>query len=187
MIHRFISGKSGLAVARGVVGLVLGACGALAVHPVFAQGKPAEVKATVRFTSVSLEAAQLAAQAALADCRKRGATVSVAVTDRFGVPLALLRDPLAGMHTPDTATRKAWTAISFKSSTTELVSQTAPATASHGIRTLPQVAVIGGGLLLQAAGSIVGAIGVSGAPNGDMDDACAKAGINAIIDLLELG
>ena len=52
---------------------------------------------------------------------------------------------------------------------------------------VPRLAVLGGGLLIQASGSIVGAIGVSGAPNGDMDDACAKAGINAIIDALELG
>jgi len=152
-----------------------------------AQSRPADLKGTVRFTSVSLEAAQLAAQTALADCRKRGATVAVVVTDRFGSPLALLRDPMAGMHTADTATRKAWTAISFKSSTTELIPLTAPATASAAIRGLPQVAVIGGGLLLQSAGSIVGAIGVSGAPSGDMDDACAKAGINAILDALELG
>ena len=152
-----------------------------------AQTRAADLKGTVRYISVSLEAAQLAAQTALADCRKRGATVAVVVTDRFGSPLALLRDPMAGMHTADTATRKAWTAISFKSSTTELVPLTGPTTASAAIRSLPQVAVLGGGLLLQSAGSTVGAIGVSGAPSGEMDDACAKAGINAILDALELG
>lgn len=166
-----------VALATGL-GLMAGAA---------AQSRPADLKGTVRFTSVSLEAAQLAAQVALADCRKRGATVAVVVTDRFGSPLALLRDPMAGMHTADTATRKAWTAISFKSSTTELIPLTAPATSSAAIRGLPQVAVLGGGLLLQSAGSIVGAIGVSGAPSGEMDDACAKAGINAILDALELG
>ena len=148
---------------------------------------PVDLKATIRFTSVTLEAAQVAAQAALADCRKRGATVAVVVTDRFGGPLALLRDPLAGMHTTDTAIRKAWTAISFKSSTTDLLAATAPGTHSAAIRGLPQVAVLGGGLLLQSSGSTVGAIGVSGAPNGDMDDACAKAGIQSILDALELG
>jgi uncharacterized protein GlcG (DUF336 family) len=167
---------------------VIALAGALGLaSSAFAQTRAADLKGTIRFTSVSLEAAQLAAQTALADCRKRGATVAVVVTDRFGSPLALLRDPMAGMHTADTATRKAWTAISFKSSTTELVPLTSPATASAAIRGLPQVAVLGGGLLLQAAGSIVGAIGVSGAPSGEMDDACAKAGINAILDALELG
>jgi len=171
---------------RTLIAAGLGIC-LVAAPSVQAQSKPAVLRPTIRFTSLSLEAAQLAAQAALADCRKRGATVAVVVTDRFGLALALLRDPLAGMHTPDTATRKAWTAISFKSGTTDLLPQTGPATASAGIRMLPQVAVLGGGLLIQASGSIVGAIGVSGAPNGDMDDACAKAGINAIIDALELG
>jgi uncharacterized protein GlcG (DUF336 family) len=148
--------------------------------------QPKDLKGVDRVPTVTLEAALVAAQAALADCRRRGAMVAVSVVDRSGVPLVSLRDPLAGMHTPDTAFRKAWTAVSFKNATTELVGATAQGAAS-GIRHLPQVAMIGGGLLLQSAGSIVGAIGVSGAPGGDMDDACARAGIGAIVDALELG
>jgi uncharacterized protein GlcG (DUF336 family) len=83
--------------------------------------------------------------------------------------------------------RKAWTSVSFRGSTTDLVAATAANGPNAGIRHLPNVAMIGGGLMLQSAGSLVGAIGVSGAPSGDLDDACANAGIRAIRDALELG
>ena len=160
--------------------LALGAAG-----PAAAQDK--DVKAVSRVPTVTFDAALLAAQAALADCRKRGATIAVAVVDRSGVPVVMLRDPLAGMHTPETAIRKAWTAASFRGATSDLIGATAPNGPNGGIRHLPNVAMIGGGLMLQSSGSLVGAIGVSGAPSGDMDDECAKAGIRAISDALELG
>ncbi len=147
----------------------------------------ADLKAIERVPTLTVEAALVAAQAALADCRKRGATVAVSVVDRSGVLLVTLRDPLAGMHTPDTAWRKAWTAVSFRAGTTELVAATAPGGPNGGIRHLPNVAMIGGGMMLQAAGSLVGGIGVSGAPSGELDDACAAAGLRAIRDALELG
>jgi uncharacterized protein GlcG (DUF336 family) len=169
-------------IIRGVAGAA--ACVALAA-PGFAQQK--DVKGVERVPTVTFDAALTAAQAALAECRKRGAVVAIAVVDRSGVPVVMLRDPLAGMHTPDTAVRKAWTAVSFRGSTTDLIAATAPGGPSAGIRGLPNVAVLGGGLPLQAAGSLVGAIGVSGAPSGDIDDACGNAGIRAIRDALELG
>lgn len=150
-----------------------------------AQSRP-EPKASVKVSSLSLEAAQSAANAALKACQQRGAMVAVAVVDRSGVTLTLLRDTLAGMHTPDTAIRKAWTAVSFKNSTSELAKATSYNQASSGIRQLPNIAMIGGGLLIQESGSIIGGIGVSGAPNGDMDDECAKAGIAAIQDAIDL-
>lgn len=143
--------------------------------------------ALVRFSSLSLEAANTAVSAALAECRKRGALVAVAATDRAGNVLALQRDPLAGMHSADTATRKAWTAISFRTATTALEQATASTSASSGIRHLPGVAMIGGGIPVEAAGSLVGALGVSGAPSGELDEICAKAGLDAIQDDLELG
>ncbi|MGB8339910.1 MAG: heme-binding protein [Burkholderiales bacterium] len=146
----------------------------------------ADFKALSKVSTLTAEAAQVAAHAALKDCQKRGAVVAVAVVDRSGVPLVILRDALSGMHTPETATRKAWTAVSFKSSTVDMEKTTAYNQASSGIRHLPGVVMIGGGLPIQAAGSLVGGIGVSGAPGGEMDDECAKAGIKAIRDALDL-
>lgn len=163
--------------------------GALVVAALAGAGPAAaaDLKGVARVPTVTMEAALVAAQAALKECQRRGATVAVSVVDRSGVPLVTLRDALAGMHTPETAQRKAWTAVSFKTPTTELVGSTAYNSSNAGIRHLPQVAMIGGGLLLQSAGSLVGAIAVSGAPSGDLDDACAKAGIGAIAEALELG
>ena len=138
------------------------------------------------FMSLSLTAAQQAAQAALAACQKDGFTIAVAIVDRGGHPLVMLRDPLAGAHTPQTAINKAATAVSVRTDTTELAATTQAGKAASGIRHLPNVVAVGGGIAIRAKGSIVGGIGVSGAPGGDADDVCAKAGIAAINDAIEL-
>jgi uncharacterized protein GlcG (DUF336 family) len=140
----------------------------------------------VTYPTLATGAALSAAQAALAQCRKDGYVVSVAVVDRAGVPLALLRDNLAGRHTPDTAIGKAATAASFRMDTRELAEGTQAGKSTSGIRFVPGVIAVGGGVPIQAKGQLVGAIGVSGAPGGDADHACARAGVAAIQDALEL-
>jgi uncharacterized protein GlcG (DUF336 family) len=131
------------------------------------------------------ETALAAAQAAMAHCRKAGHQVAVAVVDRAGQVQVLLRDRFAGAHTLDVAPRKAWTAASFRLSTTALATETQAGRPMSGIRTAPGVMAIGGGLVIEAGGAVLGAIGVSGAPGGDADDACATAGIRAIADIIE--
>ncbi len=139
----------------------------------------------VTFKSMTIDLALALARAALADCQKQGYQVSVAVVDRFGVTQVLLRDRFAGAHTVPTATGKAWTAVSFRTNTGELVAATAPGSPQTGVRNLPNATIIAGGVMVEAAGTLVGAIGVSGAPGGDNDEACAKAGIAAIRDKLD--
>lgn len=131
------------------------------------------------------EAATTAAQAALAHCRQAGHQVAVAVVDRSGVLQVLLRDRFAGAHTIDAATQKAWTAASFRIPTTSLALETQPGKPMSGIRALPHVMAIGGGLVIEAGGSTFAGIGVSGAPGGEADDACAAAGLKAIAESLE--
>jgi uncharacterized protein GlcG (DUF336 family) len=143
-------------------------------------------KMLTNYSTLTTVAALQAAQAALAQCQKQGYTVAVAVTDRGGHTLALLRDNLAGQHTSQTAIGKAATALSFRTDTTELAATTQAGKAASGVRELPGVVAVGGGIMIRAKGSLVGAIGVSGAPNGDADDACAKAGVAAINDAIEL-
>ena len=143
-------------------------------------------KMLTTYPTLTTAAAQVAAQAALARCQKDGYTVAVAVVDRGGQPLAVLRDNLAGAHTPQTAVGKAATAVSFRTDTTELAATTQAGKVQSGVRQLPNVVAIGGGLMIRAKGSLVGGIGVSGAPGGDADDVCAKAGIAAINDSIEL-
>jgi uncharacterized protein GlcG (DUF336 family) len=137
-------------------------------------------EALVTYKTLSPEIALDLANAALTDCRQRGFQVAVAVVDRFGITQVVLRDRFAGPHTPATATGKAWTAVTFRTNTTDLVPLTQPGMPSAGIRNLPGAVIIGGGIMVQAGGSLVGAIGVSGSPGGDADDACAKVGISAI-------
>ena len=97
-----------------------------------------------------------------------------------------MRDRFAGAHTPETAVNKGWTAASFRTDTSEMARTTQPGQPSSGIRHLPRVVGVGGGVTIQAGGSMVGAIGVSGAPSGEADELCAKAGIAAIRDDLEM-
>ena len=132
------------------------------------------------------ETALKAAQAALKSCRDRGFQATVAVVDRMGVVQVLLRDRFAGPHTPDMATAKAYTAVSFRTNTTELAEATQPGRPASGIRNRPGIAAVGGGLMIEASGALLGGIGVSGAPGGREDDACAAAGIAAIREDIEL-
>ena len=149
-------------------------------------GASAAEKLTTQTASLTTAAAMQVAQAALAECQKGGNVVAVAVVDRSGIPLALLRDNLAGPHTPKTAIRKAWTAVSFRNNTSNLLDLSAPGKPSAGIRDIPGVVVLGGGLTISAGGTLLGAVGVSGAPGGHLDDACGNAGIKAIQGSLEL-
>jgi uncharacterized protein GlcG (DUF336 family) len=158
----------------------LAACGMTTLCcAVFAQS------GTYTVQQMTPETALKAARAALDDCRKRGYQVTVAVVDRGGVAQSLMRDRFAGPHTVQTAINKAYTAITFRTDTLELAAGTQAGSPSSGIREIPNVVAVGGGVNITAGGTTVGAIGVSGAPSGIADDACAKAGIAAIKDELE--
>jgi uncharacterized protein GlcG (DUF336 family) len=106
--------------------------------------------------------------------------------DRSGITQVLLRDRLAGPHTVELATNKAWTALTFRTSTHDLERLTRPGESMSGLRNTPRFVAIGGGVTIEAAGSLFGGIGVSGAPGGDADHVCAVAGIKAISEELEL-
>ena len=142
-------------------------------------------KATFDYATLTPETALSAARAALQNCRDAGFQVAVAVVDRGGNAQVMLRDRFAGPHTPETAIGKAWTAISFRSSTLALVELSQPGRPASGIRNLPKVVVLGGGIVIEAAGSIIGGLGVSGAPSGEADETCARAGLDAISEAIE--
>lgn len=145
----------------------------------------AEDAATYATRNLTVDTALKAAQAALKKCRDSGWQVAVAVADRSGALQVLLRDRFAGPHTPRTAGGKAWTAVSFRSNTSALVELTQPGKPQSGLRSLPRVVILGGGVIIEGGGQMLGAIGVSGAPGGEADDICAKAGIAAIQESLE--
>jgi uncharacterized protein GlcG (DUF336 family) len=147
----------------------------------------AEEPPTFTIRALTPDTALKAAQGALKACRERGYQATVAIVDRMGVVQVLLRDRFAGPHTTDMAAAKAFTAVSFRTNTSELAEATQAGREMSGIRHRPGVAAVGGGMMIEASGSLLGAIGVSGAPGGAADDFCAAAGIEAIRDELDFG
>lgn len=140
----------------------------------------------VSFRMLDPDVALEMARAALDSCRSKGFQVSVSVVDRMGVPQVMLRDRFAGAHTPDSAMRKAATAVSFRSDTLSLAENTSGSSEHSGARFIDGVLMLGGGLPVTAAGSVVAGIGVAGAPSSSDDHACAQAGLDAVIERLEL-
>ena len=104
----------------------------------------------------------------------------------MGVVQVLLRDRFAGPLTPESAARKATTAVSFRSDTLSLAESTGPHSAHSGARDIDDALMLGGGIPVMASGSIVAGIGVAGAPTSADDHGCAQAGIDAVIEKLEL-
>ncbi len=135
--------------------------------------------------SLTPESALVAAKAAMESCRKQGYQVSVAVVDRSGLTQVLLRDRFAGAHTIEVATNKAWTAASFRTSSMAMGEETQPGKPMSGIRSLSRFLGAGGGVVIEGGGNYFGGIGVSGAPGGEADENCAKAGLKAISDAIE--
>lgn len=177
-LHRF---KNTALVA--IMGLAL-----MGIAPnALAEDKDKEKKAeeekalSVTIKRLSLEAAQRVAQATIDECRKQGYQVSVTVVDRAGVPQVMLRDTLAPTISVSISKDKAYTATNF----------TAPSGGLARLKDSPLynrdgLAMMAGAVLIEAGGTVYGAVGVSGAPGGDIDESCAKAGAAAIAEDLEM-
>lgn len=125
--------------------------------------------------------ASKAAQAAVDQCKKDGYKISASVVDRAGLLRAVLRADGAGPHTLDSSRKKAYTAASLRRPTTDLAEMIAKQPALQALRDMnDSILMVGGGLPIEIAGEVVGAIGVGGAPGTHLDDACAEAGLDAI-------
>jgi uncharacterized protein GlcG (DUF336 family) len=157
--------------------LILGAV-VLTVNPAVAQSVLTEKQ-------ISLPLAQEAAAAAIEQCRKDGYKVSVTVVDREGRVKVVMRDDGTGPHTLDTSRRKAYTSLSFKTSSAEFAKLVATNPAAAGLRDVDGVIMLGGGLPILSGTEVIGAIGVGGAPGGDKDEACAHAGISKIAEKIK--
>lgn len=144
----------------------------------------AEEEALVSFQVLTPDTAVELAQATLEACREKGFQIAVSVVDRMGVPQVMIRDRYAGAHTPETARRKAWTAVSFRTDTVTMMEETQAGKMQSGVRFISEAMMVGGGVPVNAGGSMIGGVGVSGAPGGDLDDECAREGIAAIEDKL---
>lgn len=154
-----------------VAGVLLGAGGA-------------EAQGVVTQRILSLAAARTMAEAALGECQRRGFHTSVAVVDRAGTLLVVLRDELANPATIDMARGKAYTALVFRSPTAEFQKATAEDPARAPQRNVPGILALGGGVPITVNGEILGGIASSGSSQKD-DDECARAGLAKLAELLK--
>ena len=128
-------------------------------------------------------AAKTIAEEAIESCKAKGYAVSAVVVDRAGEVIVALRGDNAAPHTMENARRKAYTALSFRVSTTEYAKRFA--SDNPVVRqqvTLPNVIAIPGGLPIKAGGEVIGGAGASGSPG--VDEPCVQAGIDKVADLL---
>jgi len=133
--------------------------------------------------NLSLPMAKTIAEAALAACKAKGFSTAVAVVDRAGQVMVILRDEQATAQQADMARRKAYTARMFRTSTLEFQQRTSdPKYAAQ--RDVADILALGGGVPIQAGTDIIGGVGSSGSSQ-ENDDACAKAGVAAVAALLK--
>jgi uncharacterized protein GlcG (DUF336 family) len=133
--------------------------------------------------NISLAMAPTIAQAAVAQCESMGFKVSVTVVDRAGLPIVMLRADGAGLHTPEGAERKAYTARTFSQPSADFVKRLTERPETVGSRQYTRVLALAGGLPIKAGSEVVGAVGVSGSPG--KDDVGPQAGIDKVADQLK--
>jgi uncharacterized protein GlcG (DUF336 family) len=144
--------------------------------------RPASAQGVVTERSLSLGLAKAIAEAALAECKSKGFNTTVAVVDRSGQLLVLMRDEKASSQQIEMARRKAYTARMFKMSTLDFQKRTTdPAYAAQ--RDVSDILALGGGVPIQIGTEVIGGVASSGS-NQPQDDACARAGIAKVADQL---
>lgn len=117
------------------------------------------------------------AREGVAACAAQGYNVSVAVVDRAGVLRAFARADNAGPHTVEAARRKAFTSASTRTPTTVIVENVQKNPASAQLVAIDGFLVLGGGVPVKVGNETIGAVGIGGAPGGNLDEACALAAI----------
>ena len=134
--------------------------------------------------NLSLGMAKTIAEAAQAECKSKGYNTSVAVVDRAGQVLVIMRDEQATAQTAEMARRKAYTARMFRISTMEFQKRTLEDPGREAQRDLVDILALSGGVPIQIGNDTIGAVGSAGSTL-EQDDACAKAGIAKVKDLLK--
>jgi len=147
----------------------------------FQQAIAEEQALTVTIKRLSAEAALKVAESAMLECRKQGYQVTASVVDKSGNIQAVARDTLAPPVSIGISKAKAYTAVNFSADTSKMSQRL-----NTAIGSFDGVLMAAGGVNINVAGTIYGAVGVSGAPSGATDESCAKAGVAAIAEELEM-
>jgi uncharacterized protein GlcG (DUF336 family) len=143
----------------------------------------ASAQGLVTQRNLSLGMAKTIAEATIGECQSKGFHTAAAVVDRAGQVLVILRNEQATATTAEMARRKAFTARVFRSTTLEFQKRTSdPALAAQ--RDVADILALGGGVPIMVGNEIIGGVGSSGSSQ-EQDDACAKAGVAKVADLLK--
>lgn len=129
--------------------------------------------ATLSQSSLSLTQATRLADAAVQACSAKGYNVSVTVVDAAGLTRAVQRMDKAGPHTLEASYRKAYTAASSGQMTSKLLESSQKYPAAQKLSDIPGFLLLGGGVPVKEKDKVIGAVGIGGAPGGDIDEACA--------------
>jgi uncharacterized protein GlcG (DUF336 family) len=148
-----------------------------------AAAAPAGAQELLSQKNISLAMAEAIANGAMDKCKEMGFRVSVAVVDRDGLQIVLLRGDGAGLHTPEGADRKAYTARTYGSPSDNFAKRVQTDAAYAPAMQYARVLALGGGLPIKAGNEVIGAVGVSGSPG--KDDVCSQAGIDKVADQLK--
>jgi len=153
--------------------LIAASCAAFIAFPAIA----AEVPVIVKIPRLTVEASEKIARAAMDSCRKQGIQIGVTVVDRSGDAMVVMRDTLAPPVTLEISRQKAYTAVNFNAATSSMADRF---TQPFSVGKVEGLVFSAGGVPIEAAGNIIGAVGISGAATGEQDEACARAGLQAI-------
>jgi len=144
----------------------------------------AAAQGVVMQRNLSLALAKTIAEGALAECQGKGFHTAVAVVDRAGQVLVILRDEQASVHQVEMARRKAYTARMFRTSTLEFQKRTAADPSLLPQRDVSEMLALGGGVPVQIGNETIGGVGSSGSGQ-DVDDGCARAGVAKVAGSLK--
>lgn len=142
----------------------------------------ADAPSFIAAPALSLDVATRVASATLSACDKKGYPVSVAVVDTAGQLRAFLRADHSSVHTKDASVGKAYTAVTFGpifnlDRSSELAAKFRGNVNGAAFASIPGVLVLPGGVLIKRNDEVIGAVGVSGSPDGGVDESCALAGV----------
>ncbi|EAM1290816.1 heme-binding protein [Salmonella enterica] len=137
--------------------------------------------------NLSLDLADKVAQNTLQACAKDGYNVAVTLVDRSGTPLLMKRMDNAGPHTVEASRMKAFTALTTKNLTGNVMKGAQSNAGAANLRYIPDFLLLAGGVPVKVGDQVIGAVGVGGAPGGNFDEACALAGVKSIESELNAG
>lgn len=135
---------------------------------------------TLSQKSLSLAQANALATSAIQACTAKNYQVTVTVVDRAGVVKAVQRTDNAGPHTVKASEMKAWTALSAKNASGKVMEAAQSNAGAQNMRDIPGFLLLAGGLPVKEGDETIGAIGIGGAPGGQLDEACAQAAIDGL-------